>query len=88
MKNIEKIAIDTILSQFISKNGEIINHFKSAKAAVELAQQNFKKSASPLMSMAHESATVLLQDDVSEEAIKYYEERVTEITSIPFKIKN
>jgi hypothetical protein len=88
MRNIEKIAIDTILEQFQSKNAEIINSAISAKAAVELAQQNFKKAAGPLINYAKDSATILIQDDVSEEAIKYFEDRMSEIMKIPFKAKN
>ena len=69
MKNIEKIAIDTILEQFQAKHAEMISAAISAKGAVELAQSNFKKAAGPLINYAKDSATVLLQDEVSEEAI-------------------
>ena len=87
MKNIEKIAIDTILDQFQSKNSEMINAVISAKGAVELAQSNFKKAAGPLMNYAKDSASILLQDDVSEEALTYFESRMSELIKIPFKAK-
>ncbi len=88
MKNIEKIAIDTIIDQFQSKNAELIQAAISAKAAVEMAQQNFKKTASPVLGYAKDSAAILLQDEISEDALKYFEDRITEIVKIPFKAKN
>ena len=88
MKNIEKIAIDTIVDQFQTKNAELIQATISAKAAVEMAQQNFKKTAGPVLNYAKESASMLLQDEISEEALKYFEDRITEIVKIPFKAKN
>lgn len=87
MKNIEKIAIDTIISQFSTKNNEIIQATISAKAAAETASANFKKAAGPLINMAKESASVLLQDQVSDEAIKYFEERIADTIKIPFKLQ-
>jgi hypothetical protein len=88
MKNIEKIAIDTIIDQFQTKNAELIQATISAKAAVEMAQQNFKKTAGPVLNYAKDSAAMLLQDEISEEALKYFEDRITEIVKIPFKAKN
>ena len=87
MKNIEKIAIDTMIDQFGQKNTEIIAATISAKAAVELAQQNFKKAAGPLVNYAKDSANLLLQDEVSEDAIAYFENRMSELIKIPFKAK-
>jgi hypothetical protein len=87
MKNIEKIAIDTILENFQSKNAELISGAISAKGAVELAQANFKKAAGPLVNYAKDSASILLQDDVSEEAIAYFEARMSDLIKIPFKAK-
>ena len=88
MKNIEKIAIDTIIEQFQTKNSELIQATISAKAAVEMAQQNFKKTAGTVLNYAKDSAAMLLQDEISEEALKYFEDRITEIVKIPFKAKN
>lgn len=88
MKNIEKIAIDTVVDHFHAKNLEIVNAVISSKAAVELAQQNFKKSAQPLMNIAKDAIAPLIADDLSEDAIKYMEDRISEIMKIPFKAKN
>ena len=88
MKNIEKIAIDALLNQFIEKYGEMIENAISAKQAAELAQANFKKVAGPLINYAKDSAGILLDDGVSEDAIKYFEDKITEIVKIPFKAKN
>lgn len=87
MKNIEKIAIDTIVEKFATQNDEIVQAVISAKAAVEFAQTNFKKTASPLLASAKEAANVILVDQVSEEAIKYLEEKIAEIIKLPFKLQ-
>jgi hypothetical protein len=87
MKNLEKIAIDSILQQFEESKKEMINSTISAKQAVEIAQQNFKKTAGPLLSIAKESGNLLIQDEVSEEAIAYFESRMAEIIKIPFSLK-
>ena len=44
MKNLEKIAIDSILQDFENSKREMIDGAISAKQAVEIAQQNFKKT--------------------------------------------
>ena len=88
MKNIEKIAIDTIVSQFQEKYREMIDAAISAKGAVEVAQTNFKKAAGPLVSHAKDAAAILLQDEVSDEAITYFENTIADIIKLPFKAKN
>lgn len=87
MKNIEKIAIDTIVSQFSEKYKEMIQTSISAKAAVEAASANYKKSAGPLVNYAKETANLIIQDEVSDEAIKYFEDRISDSMKIPFKVK-
>jgi hypothetical protein len=87
MKNLEKIAIDAILNEFGTSKSEMIQNSVSAKAAVEMAQQNFKKAAGPLVNYAKESGNLLLEDGVSEEAIQYFEQRMTEIIKIPFTLR-
>jgi hypothetical protein len=87
MKNLEKIAIDSILNDFGSSKTEMIQASISAKAAVEMAQQNFKKAAGPLVNYAKEAGNLLLEDNVSEEAIQYFEQRMSEIIKIPFTIR-
>jgi hypothetical protein len=88
MKNIEKIGIDTMIQQFEEKYTEMIQASISAKAAVEMAQQNFKKTAGPLLGHAKDTAALILEDGVSEDAIKYFEDRISEIVKIPFKVRN
>lgn len=87
MKNLEKIAIDTILNDFSTSKAEMIQHAISAKNAVEMAQQNFKKAAGPLMNYAKESGNLLIEDGVSDEAMQYFEQRMSEIIKIPFTLK-
>lgn len=87
MKNLEKIAIDSLIVEFGQTKGEIINAAISAKAAVEMAQQNFKQTAGPLLNYAKESGKLLLEDGVSEEAIQYFEQRLSELIKIPFTLR-
>lgn len=88
MKNIEKIAIDTITEFFAVKNGEIIQNAISSKAAADMAVANYKKAAAAVMEYAKDEAKLLLEDGISEDAEAYFEQRMTEITRLPFKIKN
>jgi hypothetical protein len=88
MKNIEKIAIDTIVEAFANKNQELIQNSISMKAAADMAVANFKKAASGVNEYAKIEAKPLLEDGISEEAEAYFEQRISEITKIPFKIKN
>ena len=87
MKNLEKIAIDSIVNDFAASKGEMIQASISAKAAVEMAQQNFKQTAGPLVNYAKESGKLLLEDGVSEEAIQYFEQRLSELIKIPFTLR-
>ena len=57
MKTIEKIAIDQILSVFEDSKKDLINSVITARQAVEVANQNFKKAAGPLMNLAKEYQT-------------------------------
>lgn len=88
MKNIEKIAIDTIVEGFAEKNQELVNNLISMKAAADMAVQNFKKAAAGVNSYAKDAAAPLLEDGISEEAEQYFEEKITGLTKLPFKIKN
>jgi hypothetical protein len=87
MKTIEKLGIDAMLSAFVNKNAEQINALKSAKAAAEMAQVNFKKIAGPIMSVAKAEGQILIDDEVSTDVLEYYEHAITEILTIPFKTK-
>lgn len=87
MKNLEKIAIDSIIENFTNSKREMIESAISAKQAVEVAQQNFKKVAGPVVGYAKEAGNLLLEDGVSDEAIAYFESRMTEIVKIPFSLK-
>jgi hypothetical protein len=87
MKNLEKIAIDSIVNDFANTKNEMIQASISAKAAVEMAQQNFKQTAGPLVNYAKESGKLLLEDGVSEEAIQYFEQRLSELIKIPFTLR-
>jgi len=87
MKNLEKIAIDSIIEKFTNSKREMIESAISAKQAVEVAQQNFKKVAGPVVNYAKEAGNLLLEDGVSDEAITYFESRMTEIIKIPFSLK-
>lgn len=84
MKNIEKIAIDSMLEKFAAEKQELVANLISAKAAAELAQQNFKKAAGPVLTYAKELGALLAADEISEEATKYFEERMSDIVKIPF----
>ena len=88
MKNIEKIGIDTLVSQFSNKHNEQIEALISAKQAVEIAQGNFKKIAGPLIASAKEVGNELVSDELSDQAIEYFETTVGQIIKIPFKVKN
>ena len=88
MKNIEKIGIDTLIGQFTSKYNEQIEAVISAKQAVEIAQGNFKKVAGPLVASAKEIGNELVTDELSDQAIEYFETTVGQIIKIPFKVKN
>lgn len=87
MKNLEKIAIDSIVNDFANTKAEMIQASISAKAAVEMAQQNFKQAAGPLVNYAKESGKLLIEDGVSEEAIQYFEQRLSELIKIPFTLR-
>ena len=87
MKNIEKIAIDTLIGQFNEKNTELIQNAVSAKQAAEMASANFKKAAGLVLNNVKEISSMLLAEGVSEEALTYFEEKVGEITKLPFKAK-
>jgi hypothetical protein len=87
MKNLEKIAIDSIVNDFANTKNEMIQASISAKAAVEMAQQNFKQTAGPLVNYAKESGKLLLEDGVSEEDIQYFEQRLSELIKIPFTLR-
>jgi len=88
MKTIEKIAIDALLDEFDEKYKDMINASISARQAVEIAQRNFKEVATPLMNYAKEAGNILVIDEVSKEAIDYFEEKMSSIIKIPFKVKN
>lgn len=87
MKNLEKIAIDSIIESFSNEKRELIETAITSKSAVEVAQQQFKKIAQPLVNYAKESGNLLLEDAVSEEAIQYFEQRMTELIKIPFTLR-
>jgi hypothetical protein len=87
MKNLEKIAIDSIIDNFTNSKREMIESAISAKQAVEVAQQNFKKVAGPVVNYAKEAGNLLLEDGVSDEAIAYFESRMTEIVKIHFSLR-
>ena len=86
MKNIEKIAIDSMIEKFIAEKAELIANLVSSKSAAELAQQNFKKAAGPVLTYAKEMGLLLAADEITEEATKYFEEKMTDIVKIPFTI--
>lgn len=88
MKNIEKIGIDTLLDQFNTKYKELIEASISARNAVEIAQQNFKKVAGTLMSHGKDTAALIAEDQLSEDAMKYVEDRLSGIMKIPFKFNH
>jgi hypothetical protein len=87
MKKLEKIAIDAIITDFVNSKTEMIEATIEAKAAAELAQQNFKKVAGPLISHAKEAGNLLLEDEVSDEAMAYFEQRFSELVKIPFTLR-
>ena len=87
MKNLEKIAIDTILSEIENSKTEMIQNAISAKSAAELAQQNFKEVATPLVNYAKEARNLLVEDNASDEAMQYFEERMSAIIKIPFTFR-
>ena len=87
MKNIEKIAIDALTTEFIGKNMTSIESCLSMKAAAETAQANFKKAAQPLLSTANELANSILSDGISDDAISYLEVKLSEALRLPFKTK-
>lgn len=86
MKNIEKIAIDSMVEKFQVEKQELIENLVSAKAAAELAQQNFKKAAGPVLTYAKEIGAMLTADEISPEATKYFEDKMSEIVKLPFTI--
>jgi hypothetical protein len=86
MKNIEKIGIESLIESFSVKNQELVNQLISAKAAAETAQSNYKKAASPILGQVKEIGSSLLADEVSEDAIKYFEEKITDLIKIPFTV--
>ena len=84
MKNIEKIAIDSMLRAFEEGEALAIDQLSVAKKQVEEAQLNFKRIAGALKSSAQKLGDLLIEDGVSDEAIKYFQEKMQEITKIPF----
>ena len=86
MKNIEKIAIDSMIDKFTAEKAELVAQLVSAKSAAEVAQQNFKKAAGPVLTYAKELGALLAADEISEEATKYFEEKMSDIVKIPFTI--
>jgi nitrate reductase NapAB chaperone NapD len=88
MKNIEKLGIDTLIVQFSEKYKEQIEAAISAKQAVEIAQSNFKKIAGPLVSSAKDLGNELVSDELSDQAIDYFETAIGQIVKIPFKVKS
>ena len=87
MKNIEKIAIDSMVDKFAIDWNEGLKELSRAKTLIEEAQKEFKKVAGPIMTQGKEMGGMLLEDGVSEEAVKYFEERFTELVKIPFVLK-
>lgn len=87
MKNIEKIAIDSMIEKFQTEKAELIQGLISAKSAAEIAQQNFKKAAGPVLGHAKEIGALLAEDEISEEATKYFEGRISEILNFPFAVQ-
>ena len=86
MKNIEKIAIDSLVEKFTTEKQEIVQNLIAAKAAAELAQHNFKKAAGPVLTCAKELGAMLIADEISPEAANYFEQKMTDIVKIPFTI--
>lgn len=84
MKTIEKIAIDQILSVFEDSKKDLINSVITARQAVEVANQNFKKAAGPLMNHAKESLKEI-ESELSDEGVAYFEEKMSSILKVPFK---
>ena len=84
MKNIERIAIDSMLRAFEEGEATNIEQLTTAKKEVEEAQQNFKKIASSVKASAQKLGDLLTEDGVSDEAFKYFQEKMQEITKIPF----
>ena len=84
MKTVEKIAIDAIIMQFAERNIEIIRSSISSRIALQQASQNHEKNVSSLLVMAKKAVDPLINDNISEDAIKYLEERMSAIINMPF----
>jgi hypothetical protein len=86
MKNVEKIAIESVIKDFMEKYQEMISTVISSRQAVEVAKQNYAKVANPLVNAAKESMGVI-SSEISEEGAAYLEEKLSDVIKIPFKLK-
>ncbi len=86
MKNIEKIAIDSILKSIEDKMGNDVVELTACKARFEEAKKNFQTLAGRLAQDAR-SLTGEILEELSEDGIAYLEKEVSGKLDIPFKAK-
>ena len=87
MKHIEKIAVESIFNDFKTENAQLIGQCAEAKSLLDAAQSTFKKFISEAFEKAREEGKVLVDEEVSEEALELFTSKVTELFKIPFKLK-
>jgi hypothetical protein len=83
MKTIEKIAADQLAQQFYEKNTERIQQMISSHQALLAAKKNYNDVASSLIAEGTKMMESL-SNEFSEEGMKYFQEKMKELSKIPF----
>lgn len=86
MKNIEKIAIDSLLQKLDSEMETDIIQMGEFKKQFEEAKKNFQGAANKLIGNAKNSVKEI-SDELSEEGIVYIESELSVKLTVPFKLK-
>ena len=86
MKNIEKIAIDSLIQTIETELSQDISQMSNFKRQFEEAKKNFQGAAGKLISSAKKSVADIV-DELSEEGIAYLEAEISSKLTVPFKLK-
>lgn len=86
MKNIEKMAVDSLASDFAKRNEERVQVLENYKKELDEAKANFMSVAKAMISDAKELASEI-ESELSPEGLEYLEKTFSAIIKVPFELK-
>lgn len=86
MKNIEKFAVDSIVAKFVETNGPKLEVIEEMRKALEDAKKNYMAAINPLAVQAR-NAIQEYKEELSPEALSYYETSIATTIKSQFKLQ-